>query len=84
MVIPLKRFLTLGSATVSASGTCGGSISSIFMVYAIFNSAFLFGSPASNKISAAECGALRILMISVAACFFNIPTLLLEKGIHGV
>ena len=68
MVIPLKRFLTLGSATVSASGTCGGSISSIFMVYAIFNIEFLVESTASNEIPVVEGGALNNVMISFTAC----------------
>ena len=48
---------------MSASGTCGGSVLSIFLLSAIFNSAFIVGSTASNEISVVEGGALRSLMI---------------------
>ena len=54
------------------------------MVFEIFNSAFIVGSPDLNKISVVEGGAPRSVIISFAACFKNLPTLLLEKGIHGV
>ena len=45
---PVKNSFTLGSATVSASGTYGGSGLTLFMVSAIFNSVFLVESPSSN------------------------------------
>ena len=51
------------------SGNCGGSGLSLFMVSAIFNSAFIVEFPASNEISVVEGGALRSVMISFAACF---------------
>ena len=66
---PVKTPFTLRSATVSASGTCGSSVSSLFMVSAIFNSAFIVGSPASNEIYVVEGGALRSVMVSFTACF---------------
>ena len=44
----VKTSFTLGSATVSASGTYGGSDLTLLMVSAIFNSVFLVESPASN------------------------------------
>ena len=69
IVVPVKTSFVLGSATVSASGTCCGIGSILFMVSSIFNSEFIVGSPASNEISVVECGALRSLMISFAVCF---------------
>ena len=54
---------------MSASGTFGGSVLSIFMVSVFFNIAFLVGSPASNKIYVVEGGALRSVMVSFTACF---------------
>ena len=60
--VPVKTSFTLGITTVSASRTCGGSSSSQFMVYAIFNSKFIVGYPDSNEISVVEDGALRSVM----------------------
>ena len=76
-VEPVKNYYTLGSSSMSASGTCGGSGSNIFMVSDIFDSAFLIGSPDSNEIAIGEVDALRIFMISFSVCSKNIPTLLL-------
>ena len=53
---------------MSAGDTCGGSGSSLFIVSAIFNSAFIVGYPASNGISILEGGALKRLNIPFAAC----------------
>ena len=66
----IKYSFTLVSATVYESVTAVGSGLSIFMVSAIFNSAFLVGYPASDEFSIVEGGALRSEMISFAACFF--------------
>ena len=54
---------------MSASFTCSGSGSSLFMVSSILNSEFLVGYPASNETSVAEGGALRSVMISFANFF---------------
>ena len=82
--VPFKTSLTLGSANVSATVTCGGSGLIIFVVYAIFNSAFLVGSLASNEISVVEDSLLRGVMISFADYSKNYPALLLENCIYGV
>ena len=57
---------------MSASGNCGGSDSNIFILSAIFNSAFLVGSTYSNEIVVVEGGALRSVMISFTACLKKI------------
>ena len=44
----VKTYFTLRSDTVSDGVACGGIVSIILMVYAILNSAFLVGYPASN------------------------------------
>ena len=69
---------------MSGSGTCGGNYSSIIMVFAVFNGAFIIVSPASNEIDLVEGGALSSAMISFATSFLILPTLLLKKDIHGV
>ena len=69
---------------MSESVTCGGSGPSLLVVSPIFNSVFIVISPASKKLSVVEGDALRSVMVSFAACFFYLPTLLLEKGTCGV
>ena len=76
----IKNYFTLVSATVSESVTCGGSGLSILMVYKIFNSSFLVGSTASNKISVVEVGAMRSVMISFADCFKKSTNFTSGKG----
>ena len=77
---PVKKYFTIGSTTVSESGTCGGSGLSLFMVYSILNSAFLVGYPASNEIASVEGGAQRSVMISFAARFKKSSNFTSGKG----
>ena len=65
---------------MSGSGTCGGNYSSIIMVFAVFNGAFIIVSPASNEIDLVEGGALRRAMISFATSFFNSSDFTAKKG----
>ena len=80
----VKIYFTLGSATVSDSGTCGGSVLSVIMVSAIVNGSFLFGCLTYNKNCCSgrwrteECDDI------ICCLFLNPPTLLLGKGILGV
>ena len=65
----VKTYFVLGSATVSAIGTCGGSSSSLFMLSSISNGKFIIRYTYFNEIAVMEGGSLSSVIISSASCF---------------